>query len=430
MDDLILAGPRPLRGTLRLPGDKSISHRALLFGAIADGRSVIRNLGTGEDVARTRAAVEAMGVRARHTPSGEVRVNGAGWEGLREPGHVVDCGNSGTTARVLLGLLAGRPFHAVLTGDASLSRRPMGRVVEPLREMGAAVDGRDGGTLLPIAVRGGALTGKRHQLPVASAQVKTALVLAGLQAEGITEVTEPAASRDHTERMLAALGAPVEVDGATVRVRAGAPGALDLDVPGDPSSAAFHVVAALVAPESEIVIEDVALNPTRAAFLDVLARMGGEIEVEVTGERCGEPVGRVTARSSVLEATTVGGDEIPTVIDEIPALAVAAAFASGSTEIRDVAELRVKETDRIGAIEQELAQLGVAVVTSADGLTIEGGRPRAGQFKSHGDHRIAMALAVAANACVGESRVQGWHAVGSSYPGFAADLASLAGTGP
>ncbi|HVM41522.1 MAG TPA: 3-phosphoshikimate 1-carboxyvinyltransferase [Acidimicrobiia bacterium] len=424
-DVLAIEGPRPVRGVVRVPGDKSVSHRALMLAAVADGRSTIRNLATGDDVDRTRSAVEAFGIRARHRPSGEVRVNGGGWGALREPEHVVDCGNSGTGIRLFLGLLAGGDGHVVLTGDASIRRRPMGRVVEPLRRMGAHIDGRDGGNLAPLAVRGATLQGVRHELPVASAQVKSAILLAGLRAEGVTEVVEPAQSRDHTERMLVSLGLPVERGADGVRITAADVPAFDLDVPGDPSSAAFHLVAALVTPDSEVTVEDVLLNPTRVAFVDVLERMGGRIAMEVTGESGGEPVGRITASSSVLHGTEIAGDEIPRVIDEIPAIAVAAAFASGDTEVRDAAELRVKETDRIGAVEQELSQMGIAVEVRADGFTVRGGSPRAGQFKSHGDHRIAMAAAVAANACPGQSVVKGWRAVASSYPGFGDDFASL-----
>jgi 3-phosphoshikimate 1-carboxyvinyltransferase len=425
--ELAVGGARALRGTLRIPGDKSISHRALLFAALADGRSTITHLATGADVAASRHALEQLGVSAR-VRNDQVLVNGQGVDGWREPGDVLDCGNSGTTTRVLAGALAGRPFLTVLTGDDSLRTRPMARIVEPLRAMGAHIDGRDDATRAPIVIRGGALRGIRYELPVASAQVKSCLVLAGLQADGLTEIVSPGASRDHTERMLGALGAPVTVDGFVVRVERGAPRSFELDVPGDPSSAAFFVVAATITPGSDIVLEDISCNPTRLGFVEVLRRMGADIEVTPRGEVCGEPVGEMRVRAAELRATTIEGAEIPNVIDEIPALAIAAAFAEGVTEIRDAAELVVKESNRIGTLNEELTQLGVGVEARADGLSIRGGVPRGGKFRSHGDHRIAMATAVAGNALDGESLVRGWHAVESSYPEFADHLAQLNGT--
>jgi 3-phosphoshikimate 1-carboxyvinyltransferase len=430
--ELSFSGPRPLRGRMRVPGDKSISHRAVLFAALASGTSRLSGLADGDDVAASRAAVEALGVKVRETtgPSGEpvLVVRGAGFEGLAEPDRVIDCANSGTSIRLLAGILAGRPFHTVLTGDSSIVRRPMGRVAEPLRLMGARIDGRDGGRLAPLSIRGGGLVGMRHELAVASAQVKTALLLAGLQAAGATEVTEPALSRDHTERLLPTMGAVLTAVPRGVRVEpAGGGGlrAVDLAVPGDPSAAAFFVVGACVTPGSDLVVEDVCLNPTRIGFVDVLRRMGADVEVVVKEERGGEPVGDIRAVAGPLRATTMAGAEIPSVIDEIPALAVAAAFATGTTEVADAAELRVKESDRIGTIAQELSQLGITVETRPDGLVITGGRPRAALLKSHGDHRIAMAAAIAANACAGPSTVRGWRAIASSYPGFAADLVSV-----
>ncbi|MDQ1508466.1 MAG: 3-phosphoshikimate 1-carboxyvinyltransferase [Actinomycetota bacterium] len=423
-EELTFGGVRPLLGTLRLPGDKSISHRALLFAALASGESSIINLATGDDVQATRAALVALGVDISVDPK-TVTVTGAGFDGLREPEVVLDCGNSGTTMRVMSGLLAGRPFLSILTGDASLNQRPMRRVTEPLSAMGARIDGRAGGEYAPLSIHGAELVGTRHELSIASAQVKSALMLAGLQASGITEIVSPAPSRDHSERMLAALGVPVEVDGCRVRVRAGAPDRFALDVPGDPSSAAFFVVAALITPGSDLMIESVAINPTRLGFVDVLRRMGGDISVELAEERCGEPVGNIHVRASALAATVIAGDEVPNVQDEVPALAVAAAFADGVTEVRDAAELSLKESNRIATLQRMLAGLGVAVETRTDGLVIRGGRPRAARLESLGDHRIAMAAAVAANAVDGESTVGGWPAVASSYPEFAADLARL-----
>jgi 3-phosphoshikimate 1-carboxyvinyltransferase len=425
--ELVLSGPYALRGRLRVPGDKGMSHRALLFAAMADGESRVIGLAGGDDVFRTRRALAQLGVRITSAGSG-VTVDGRGVEAFTEPPGIVDCGNSGTTIRLLSGLLAGRPFLSVLTGDESLLQRPMGRIVTPLRAMGAQLDARADGALPPVVVRGGGLSGTTHTLSVASAQVKTALLLAGLQADGTTEVTEPAPSRDHTERMLAALGAPVtRVDERAVRVTAGAPGAVDFDVPGDPSSAAFWVVAATITPGSEVVIEDVALNPARVAFVDVLERMGAAIEMATTGERLGEPVGELRVRAAALHGTTVEGATIPSVIDEIPALAVAAAFAEGITEFRDAGELRVKESDRIATVSDLLGRLGVGVESGADHLVVRGGRPAIAELDSHGDHRVAMAGAVAANALEGDTRVRGWRAVASSYPEFTHDLATLTG---
>ncbi|HEX2736560.1 MAG TPA: 3-phosphoshikimate 1-carboxyvinyltransferase [Acidimicrobiia bacterium] len=424
--EMTFGGARSLRGRLRVPGDKSISHRALLFAGLAHGKSAITHLADGDDVHRTRLALEHLGVGVRTSRDGAVHVQGTGIDGWREPERVLDCGNSGTSTRVLAGALAGRPFLSVLTGDASLAQRPMARVVEPLRAMGATIDGRGDGRYAPLTIRGGALRGITHELAVASAQVKSALVLAGLQAVGDTEIVEPVPSRDHTERMLATLGAPVErVEPHTVRVRAGAPSAFELDVPGDPSSAAFFVVSACITPGSSIVLEGVSLNPTRIGFLEVLRRMGARITLTETAVAVGEPVGDIAVEASELQGTEIAGAEIPNVIDEIPALAIAAAFADGVTEIRDAAELLVKESDRIGTIEQELTQLGIGVEPRADGLTIRGGRARAGTLKSHGDHRIAMSAAIALHALDAESTVRGWKAVASSYPGFADDLRAL-----
>jgi 3-phosphoshikimate 1-carboxyvinyltransferase len=427
-DELVLIGPRPLRGRLRVPGDKGMSHRALLFAAMADGRSRVTGLAGGEDVGRTRDALAQLGVDVHDDEVEAIVVDGRGIDALTEPRDVVDCGNSGTGIRLLAGLLAGRPFLSVLTGDASLVERPMARVVEPLRAMGAHLDGRADGTLPPLVVRGGDLVGCVHHLGVASAQVKTAVLLAGLQAAGTTEVVEPAPSRDHTERMLGALGAPIlRVDERGVRVTAGQPAPFEFAVPGDPSSAAFWVVAATIAPGSELVLEGVALNPARIAFVDVLVRMGAAIELATTGERLGEPVGELRVTSAPLHGTTIEGAEIPWVIDEIPVLAVAAACAEGVTEFRDASELRVKESDRIATVGELLTRLGIGTEQGDDRLVVRGGRLQPGEVDSHGDHRIAMTAAVAAGAIEGETRIRGWRSVATSYPEFTADLAALTG---
>jgi 3-phosphoshikimate 1-carboxyvinyltransferase len=428
-DRIGIRGGAPLTGTLRLPGCKGVSHRAAVAAALADGTSEIANLAPGQDVARTLAVLRALGVAVADAGPGRVRVTGRGPDGLGEATGVLDCGNSGTTMRVVAGLAAGRSFLSVLTGDDSLTRRPMARVVAPLRAMGAHVDGRDGGRFAPLVVRGGGLRGVRHELEVASGQVKTALVFAGLQADGVTEIVEPAPSRDHTERLLRALGAPVEsVDPRTTRVRAGGVTAFDLEVPGDPSAAAFFAVAAAVVPGSHVVLEGVLGNPGRIGYLDVLAEMGAVVTVHDRGERAGEPVVDVEVAAGSLRGTRIRSHE--GIVDELPVLAVAAAFADGPTEIVDAAELRVKESDRIATLATELARLGVVVEPRPDGLVI-GGRAAtpavAPTFESHGDHRIAMAAAVAAAAGTGRSEVGGWDAVAVSYPGFAADLVRLGG---
>ncbi len=420
-DVLTVGGAGPLRGRLRIPGDKSISHRALMFAALADGFSTITNLATGADVAATARVLRQLGVEVV-VDEGRVVVCGSD---LVEADDVLDCENSGTTMRVFAGVLAGRSLLSVLTGDASLRSRPMARIVEPLRAMGATIDGRDDATRAPLVIRGGPLHGLQYRLPVASAQVKSAILLAGMGASGSTEVVSPGASRDHTERMLAALGVPVTVDGLSVTITRGAPRAFELEVPGDPSSAAFFAVAAAITPGSEIVLEGVSCNPTRVGFVTVMKRMGADVELIATGEVCGEPVGELRVRSSDLHGTTIEGAEIPNVLDEIPALAIAAAFAEGVTDVRDAAELVVKESNRIGTLHQELGKLGVGVEARADGLSIRGGRAEPAAFSSHGDHRIAMAMAVAANAMGADSTVDDWSAVASSYPQFARDLARL-----
>ena len=412
---VIVGGGRPLRGTVRVPGDKSISHRALLFAALAEGTSVVRGLSGGDDVARTRTAVQALGAEV----DGE-RITG-GRSRLHEPGDVVDVGNSGTSIRLLAGMCATVAGVTVLTGDASTRRRPMDRVAGPLREMGASLDGRDGGRLPPLVVRGRALTGIDYRLPVPSAQVKAALLLAGLAAEGETVVREAVQTRAHTEEMLALAGADVEVEdgGLTTRVRPSALRPFELDVPGDPSQAAFWLVGAAVVPGSEVVVEHVYLGPARAAFLDVLARMGADVERNGNGD--------VRVRhAGPLQPTEIGGAEIPGLIDEIPVLAVAAACAGGTTVIRDAAELRVKESDRIAAVAAQLGAMGVSVEPRPDGMVVHGPATlRGGTVRSGGDHRMAMALAIAGLVAEGETTIEGWDAVATSYPGFEDDLAAL-----
>jgi 3-phosphoshikimate 1-carboxyvinyltransferase len=415
-------GAATLRGRIRVPGDKSISHRALMLGALAEGVSRIGGLSDGDDVARTARAVVAMGAEV----DGE-RVAG-GTSRLHEPGQILDLGNSGTGIRLLTGLCAGLPWLSVLDGDQSVRSRPMDRITAPLRQMGAAVDGRGGGRLPPLVVRGGALHGIDYAPPMASAQVKSAVLLAGLAASGETVVREAVATRAHTEELLKAARADISVHkvgaGRVVRLKPSRLAPLDLDVPGDPSQAAFWVVAACIVPGSDVTVENVYVGPGRVGFLDVLGRMGAEITVEPRSENAAD----IRARHSRLTATDVAGEEIPGVQDEIPVLAVAASRAEGTSTFRDAGELRVKETDRLETLRSELAAVGGRVEAVGDGLVVHGGgAPADGRVRSHGDHRIAMALAVAGLAGSGQVDIEGWEAVATSYPGFADDLASLAG---
>ncbi len=418
-DRLLVQGGRSVRGVVRVPGDKSVSHRALLLAALAEGTSVVHGLSTGEDVAHTRAAMAAMGVRF----DGEQITGGD----LHEPGQVIDVGNSGTGIRLLAGWCAARPWLTILQGDASIARRPMDRVVEPLTRMGAAIDGRVGGRFPPLVVRGGQLRGIDYELPVASAQVKGAVLLAGVGADGETIVRERAPSRVHTEELLALAGADIEVmpdpdqGGRVVRVRRSRLTPFTLDVPCDPSQAAFWIVAACIAPDSDVTLERVYVGPARAAFLAVLQRMGADIEVTDRGVNTAD----IRARTSALRATSVGGEEVPGLIDEIPVLAVAAAVAEGTTTFRDAGELRVKESDRVTTTVAMLHALGVSAEPRPDGLAVRGGGAgslRGGQVDSHGDHRIAMSAAIAALGATGETAIDGWGAVATSYPGFEEEL--------
>lgn len=418
MTSLTVAGGQPLRGRVTVPGDKSISHRALILAAFAEGTSRVRGLSDGDDVARTRTAVEAMGA----TVDGD-KVTG-GRDRLHEPPDVLDMGNSGTGIRLLAGLCAGFPWLTVFTGDQSVRRRPMSRVAAPLRAMGALVDGRHDGRLPPLVVRGGSLRGIDYELPVASAQVKSAVLLAGLSADGETVVRQPVVTRAHTEEMLRACGVDVEVseDGLVVRLRPSSLSPFELGVPGDPSQAAFWLVAACIVPESDVVVADMYIGPARTGFLDVLGRMGADIER--VDERS------VRARYSPdLHGTSVGGDEVADVIDEIPALAVAAAAADGETVFADAGELRMKESDRIDSIAHGLDVLGARVETVDDGFVVHGpSRLHGGHTHSRGDHRIAMAMAVAGLRAEGTTIVDGWDAVATSYPGFERDLEHLCGS--
>ncbi len=423
-----LRGPAAVAGAVRVPGDKSISHRALLLGAIAHGTSEIHGLLQGEDCRATVAALRALGVEIVEPPDGTVSVLGRGPEAWTEPESVLDAGNSGTTFRLLAGALAGRPFCSLLTGDGSLRRRPMRRIVDPLRAMGATVLGRAAGGFAPLAIRGGGLRGIAWSSPVASAQVKSAILLAGLQAAGETSVTEPTLSRDHTERMLEAFGLVPRRDGTTVTVPGG--GRLRgtaLRVPGDLSSAAFLLVAAAARHGGEICVRDVGVNPTRTGLLDVLERMGAEVRRERPRLEGGEPVADLVVRGRRLRGVRVGADLIPRLIDEVPALALAAALAEGETEIAGAAELRLKEVDRLSAVAEELGRMGVEIAAAQDSLRIGGAATlRGAVVSSRGDHRMAMSLAVAALFADGETVIRDVACADTSFPGFARTLADAA----
>ncbi|MDX2272160.1 MAG: 3-phosphoshikimate 1-carboxyvinyltransferase [Cyanobacteriota bacterium] len=427
---LFLSPCARLRGSLTVPGDKSISHRALMLGSLAKGETTIRGLLVGEDPRSTAACFRAMGAEISDLNPEWVRVQGIGLGQLQEPSDILDCGNSGTTIRLMMGLLAGHAqrFFA-LTGDASLRSRPMRRVVDPLRQMGAVISGRAGGNLAPLAIQGQTLRGIAYQSPVASAQVKSCLLLAGLLAEGETSVTEPALSRDHSERMLRAFGAKLEVDTHRKTVWLQSGGELTgqaVTVPGDISSAAFWLVAATILPDADLTLNQVGLNPTRTGILEVLQEMGATIDILNLREIAGEPIADLRVRSSALKGCTIGGSQIPTLIDEIPVLAVAAACAQGKTVIRDAAELRVKESDRLATIAQELSKMGCRITEHPDGLEIIGGDPlRGASVDSHADHRIAMSLMVAALVAQGETQIRGAESAAISYPDFVPTLQRL-----
>jgi len=429
-----IRAPRRLRGTVVVPGDKSISHRAALLNAVASGPAVVENFLQADDCLATLECLRALGVpwSLEGDGAGRLRIEGVGRGGLRESEDVLDARNSGTTMRLLAGVLAGQPFLSILSGDASLRSRPMDRIVEPLRAMGAQVWGRAGDSFPPIAIRGGDLRGVRYRLPVASAQVKSALLLAGLQAEGETAIEEPVATRDHTERMLQAMGACLEREGDAIRLSPldSELEPMSLRVPGDISAAAFWMVAAVLHPDAEIRLPDVGVNPTRSGIIDVLRAMGADLEIGEEREQGGEPVADIVVRSSRLSPATVGGDVLPRLIDEVPALAVAAALTPGRTIVRGAGELRVKESDRIASTAGELRRLGARVEELSDGLAIEGVEQLGGgRCQSHGDHRLAMALAVVGLVAGGETIVEGAEAASVSYPSFWEDLRILASHG-
>ncbi len=415
-----------LCGVIEVPGDKSISHRAVMFGSIASGKTIIHNFLKGEDCISTVSCFKKLGIKIEEK-NNQIIIEGSGWEGLKEPSEILDVGNSGTTTRLLMGILAGRPFHSIIIGDDSIAKRPMKRVTEPLRKLGCTIDGRDGGEYTPLSIRGGEIEAISYTLPVASAQVKSAIILAGLQANGVTTIIEPMKTRDHTEKMIRQFGGTIHSEDGVIKV----PGkqslmATEVYVPGDISSAAFFMVAAAITPNSSIKLPNVGLNPTRIGILDVLKRMGACIKVEEIRTSQMEPVGTITVETSELEGIEISGDLIPALIDELPVIALLATQAKGTTIIRDAEELKVKETNRIDAIVNELKKLGADIEATEDGMIIHGKTPLHGAtVDSWGDHRIGMTLAIASIITSESVVLNHSSAINVSYPSFFDDLYSL-----
>lgn len=435
LDDntLTISGGGPLRGTIRVPGDKSISHRALMLGALANGKTIIKGISQGEDVAGSMAAMTAFGadfsVERTGGGVGVVTVTGAGRGAIKEPQDVVNVGNSGTSIRLLAGIASSFPFLTVFTGDASLRTRPMRRVIVPLSQMGAEIVARNGNSNAPVVVRGGSLRGINYTSEVASAQVKSAVLLAGLGASGTTVFREPVLTRAHTEEMLVACGVSVDTEihrdgSATHSVQPGELNAFSIDVPGDPSQAAFWLVAGAVVPGSDVTVENVYRGPGRGGLVDVLSRMGADLQVTATGPNSCD----VRVRYGSLSPTEVGGPEVASLIDEIPAISIAAATADGTMSFKDAAELRVKESDRIATVVGLLEAMGVSCTEQADGFTVRGNpaaRLVGANIEAGLDHRIAMTAAIAAMVASSAVTISGWQAVRSSYPTFLQDLAKL-----
>ncbi|MEI4800790.1 3-phosphoshikimate 1-carboxyvinyltransferase [Bacillus sp. FJAT-51639] len=415
-----------LNGTIFVPGDKSISHRAVMFGAIAEGVTRITNFLQGEDCLSTIACFQKLGITIEQNGT-DVTVYGKGLQGLVEPTEVLDVGNSGTTIRLMLGILANAPFHCTVIGDASIGKRPMKRVTEPLRQMGAKIDGREDGQFTPLSIRGGNIKGMHYSSPVASAQVKSAVLLAGLQGKGVTTVTEPLQSRDHTERMLRAFGCDVTVDGLTVSLQGEQTlSSANVEVPGDISSAAFFLAAGAIVPNSKIVLKNVGLNPTRTGILDVLSQMGANLFIDNIRNEEFEPCGDITVETSQLRGIEIGGTLIPRLIDEIPIIALLATQAEGITVIKDAEELKVKETNRIDTVVNELKKLGANIEATEDGMIVRGKMQLHGNVvNSYGDHRIGMMLGIAACIADGEVIIENSEAVAVSYPNFFQQLHML-----
>jgi len=429
---LTVQRPDGLSGCVRVPGDKSISHRTLLLGCLADGTSHIRGFLPSNDCLATLNCVRALGIEVetsdRQAPTA-LAIQGRGLRGLRQPHEPLNCVRSGTTMRLLAGMLVGQAFSTILTGEPQLRRRPMGRIAEPLRRMRARIDTINGHA--PLTIHGGELHGREHRLPVASAQVKSAILLAGLYADERTIVHQPGPARDHTERMLRAMGAIIQISGLSVELApsASALAPLDLTVPGDVSSASFPLIAGLLVPGSRVAVEGVGVNATRTGLFDVIESMGGHVAISRRRDQGGEPAAAVTVRYSALHAAEVSGETVVRMIDEFPLLAVAATQASGTTVVRDAGELRVKETDRIAVIASELDKMGARIDPQPDGLVVAGPTPLRGTVvDSHGDHRIAMALAVAGLIAEGETTIQNTSCIRDSFPGFVETMEHLGAT--
>jgi len=416
-----------LKGEITVPGDKSISHRSIMFGSIAKGKTRVTNFLLGDDCLSTISCFRKLGVLIEQNEE-EVVIHGKGTEGLQEPKEILDVGNSGTTIRLLAGILSGLHFHSTLIGDSSIGKRPMTRVVTPLREMGAKIDGREDGKYTPLSVRGGDLQSITYRLPVASAQVKSAILFAGLNADGVTKVIEPVATRDHTERMIERFGGEISRQGNEIYVTGGQKlTGTDIHVPGDISSAAFFLVAGCIVPNSYITLKNVGLNPTRTGILEVLQNMGATMEFQKNDADIFEPTATITVSTSDLKGTTIGGNIIPKLIDEIPIIALLATQADGVTIIKDAHELKVKETNRIDTVVSELKKLGADIQATDDGMIIKGGKKLTGaKVDSHGDHRIGMMLAIASQICEGELILENANAIAVSYPSFFLHLNNLA----
>ena len=423
--DYTISKSGPLQGRIRVPGDKSISHRALMLAAIAEGNTHVRGFLDGEDTRATMAVLQSMGVVIdRHGPHG-LTIHGVGLHGLQAPAATLYFGNSGTSVRLMSGILAGQEFDCQLTGDDSLSGRPMRRIIEPLTQMHARIECSEQGTL-PINIRGGqVLAGMTYTMPVASAQLKSALLLAGLYASGQTCVIEPAVTRDHTERMLTHFGAKLDITGRQICISNQPLTARNIEVPADISSATFFMVAACITPGSDLLLEQVGVNPTRAAVITILQAMGADIELTNQCELSGEPVADIRVRHSRLQGTGIPEELVPIAIDEFPAILIAAACASGTTELSGAAELRVKESDRIRSMAAGMEQLGISVEVRQDGMLVEGGTFAGGEVDSFTDHRIAMAFAVAGLAATGPVLVRDCANVNTSFPGFTGLLREL-----
>ncbi|MEE1242266.1 3-phosphoshikimate 1-carboxyvinyltransferase [Frisingicoccus sp.] len=415
-----------LKGTVSVPGDKSISHRSIMLGSIADGITEVHHFLQGADCLSSIACFRQMGINIEN--NGDiVRIHGKGLHGLKQPSDILDTGNSGTTTRLMSGILAGQNFECIVNGDASIQSRPMRRIITPLSLMGASIESLKGNDCAPLKITGKKIKGIHYDSPVSSAQVKSAILLAGLYAEGETSVTEPVLSRNHTELMLKGCGGDITSNGTTAILRpVERLEAQKIVVPGDISSAAYFMAAGLIVPGSEICIKNVGINPTRDGMIRVCQAMGGNIRMENIHEVCGEPVADIIVSHSNLHGIMIEGDIIPTLIDELPIIAVMAAFADGQTVIRDAAELKVKESDRIAVMTENLSAMGVDITPTDDGMIINGGKtPCGAQIQSHLDHRIAMSFAVAALASDGETEIIGSDCVNISYPTFYNDLFNL-----